>query len=259
MNSRSIEVIVDDRIAEIVLRRHPVNALDTATLQQLCEACHQISEDDQVAAVVVRSDSPQVFSAGADIGEMRDLHGQEVNDFAHLLRDSFEAVASLPQPVVAAVSGVALGGGCELALACDHRVASNQLRIGQPEIRLGVVPAAGGTQRLPRLVGPSVAKDLLLTGRSLDAQQALAVGLVDEVVESQQVISRARQWAAQFTHGPKFALQAIKQLVNLIDDVTLREGLAAETIAYIEAMLGPDRLIGMDHFLHKVGGAPVFG
>ncbi len=166
----------------------------------------------------------KVFAAGADIKEMRAMSYEDMVDRSRGLQDAFTAVASIPKPVVAAVNGYALGGGCELALCADFRIAAENAKLGQPEILLGLIPGAGGTQRLARLVGPSRAKDLIFTGRTVDAQEALALGLVDRVVPAEEVYAQAAQWARRLARGPAYALRAAKEAVDggLETDLQLR-------------------------------------
>jgi enoyl-CoA hydratase/carnithine racemase len=167
------------------------------------------------------------------------------------LQDCFTAVAHVGKPVIAAVTGYALGGGCELALCADFRVAGESAKLGQPEIQLGIIPGAGGTQRLPRLIGPSRAKDLIFSGRHVPAAEALAIGLVDRVVPDAEVYQAAREWAATFTGGPTVALRAAKQAVDQGLEVDLDTGLEIERLQFSGLFATDDAKIGMGAFTEK--------
>lgn len=174
------------------------------------------------------------------------------------LSSAFSSVARIPKPVVAAITGYALGGGCELSLCADYRVAGENAKLGQPEILLGVIPGAGGTQRLARLVGPSKAKDLCFTGRFVGAEEALRIGLVDEVVPVEDVYEAAHRWASQFTSGPAYALRAAKEAIDLGLSVDLETGLAIERQQFAALFATEDRSIGMTSFVENGPGKAVF-
>jgi enoyl-CoA hydratase/carnithine racemase len=174
------------------------------------------------------------------------------------LQSSFTAVAKIPKPVVAAVTGYALGGGCELALCADYRIAADNATLGQPEILLGIIPGAGGTQRLTRLVGPSKAKDMIFTGRFVPAQEALAIGLVDKVVPADAVYDEARAWAARFAGAATYALRAAKEAVDRGLEVDLETGLEIERIQFAGLFATDDRTTGMRSFMESGPGKAVF-
>src|SRR3954453_7100387 len=201
---------VDGGIGTIRLDRPPMNALNAQVQEELRAAALEASQRREVRAVVIYG-GPKVFAAGADIKEMATMTYADMADRSAGLSSAFTSVAKIPKPVVAGVTGYALGGGCELALCADRRVAADNAKLGQPEILLGVIPGAGGTQRLARLVGPAKAKDLCFTGRFLAADEALAIGLVDEVVAAEQVYDAARASSEQFAAGPALALRAAKE------------------------------------------------
>jgi enoyl-CoA hydratase/carnithine racemase len=200
----------------------------------------------------------KVFAAGADIKEMATMSYVDMVDRSAGLSSAFSSVARIPKPVVAAVTGYALGGGCELALCADRRVAGTSAKLGQPEILLGVIPGAGGTQRLARLVGPSKAKDLCFTGRFVGADEALAMGLVDEVVPDDEVYDAARRWAGQFVNGPVYALRAAKESIDQGLSVDLETGLAIEAQKFAALFATEDRTIGMQSFVEKGPGKAEF-
>jgi len=174
------------------------------------------------------------------------------------LSSSFTAVAKIPKPVVAAVTGYALGGGCELSLCADYRVAGESAKLGQPEILLGIIPGAGGTQRLSRLVGPSKAKDLVFTGRFVAADEALRIGLVDQVVADDQVYDAARGWAAKFAEGPAYALRAAKEAIDSGLSVDLETGLQIERQQFAALFATEDRRTGMQSFIENGPGRATF-
>jgi enoyl-CoA hydratase/carnithine racemase len=189
---------------------------------------------------------------------MADMSYTDMADRAAGLQSALGAVAAIPKPVVAAVTGYALGGGCELALCADVRVAADDAKLGQPEILLGVIPGAGGTQRLSRLVGPSKAKDLVFTGRFVGADEALAIGLVDQVVPAAEVYDTAHAWAAKFSNGPAYALRAAKEAVDRSLEVDIDSGLALERHLFAALFATEDRTIGMTSFIENGPGKAVF-
>jgi enoyl-CoA hydratase/carnithine racemase len=209
-----------------------------------------------VAAVVVYGGDR--FSAGADIREMAGMTHADMLVHAERLQAAFTAVADIPKPVVAAITGFALGGGCELALTADRRVCATDSRLGLPEILLGVIPGAGGTQRLARLIGPSRAKDIILTGRPLDATEAYRIGLVDDVVPADQVLATATAWARQFVGGPTLALRAAKQAIDVGLGTDVRTGLRIERTLFAGLFATEDRSIGMDTFTTSGPGRAKF-
>ncbi|MEV7522670.1 enoyl-CoA hydratase/isomerase family protein [Streptomyces sp. NPDC091371] len=252
-----VRLVVAEGIGTIELSRAPVNALDHQAQAELRAAAEEAAARTDVSAVVLYG-GPERFSAGADIREMSRLEPVDMVLWAGRLQGAFTAVADIPKPVVAAVTGFALGGGCELALTADHRILAPEVRIGLPEIKLGVIPGAGGTQRLSRLVGTAKAKELMLTGRALTAEEALAIGLADRVVPRDQVLAEARAWAGQFVGGPALALRAVKQAVDLGAGTDLRSGLEIERTLF-EGLFGTqDQLAGMRTFVEQGPGKAVF-
>ncbi len=252
-----VTLSVTDGIGTISLNRPPVNALDVAAQAELQQAAFEAAGRGDVAAVVVYG-GPDKFSAGADIRQMAGMSHSDMLVHAERLQAAFTAVADIPKPVVAAITGFALGGGCELALTADRRVFADHARIGLPEILLGVIPGAGGTQRLARLVGPARAKELIFTGRSVDAAEAQRIGLVDDVVPVDQVLATATAWAAQFVNGPTMALRAAKQAVDLGLATDLRSGLQLERTLFAGLFGTEDRTIGMDTFTNSGPGKAKF-
>lgn len=234
-----------------------MNALDIATQERIRELAGEATRREDVRAVVVYG-GEKVFAAGADIKEMQVMDHAAMVARARGLQDAFTAVAKIPKPVVAAVTGYALGGGCELALCADVRFAGESARLGQPEILLGLIPGAGGTQRLPRLIGPSKAKDLIFTGRMVKAPEALAMGLVDRVVPDAEVYTEAHAWAARLAAGPAIALRAAKESVDAGLETDLETGLAIERNWFAGLFATEDRETGMRSFVEDGPGKATF-
>jgi len=248
---------VDGGIGTIRLDRPPMNALNAEVQAGLRVAAKEATENKDVRAVVVYG-GEKVFAAGADVKEMVTWSYTDMVDRSGALQAAFTAIARIPKPTVAAITGYALGGGCELALTCDHRVAGDNAKLGQPEILLGIIPGAGGTQRLTRLIGPSRAKDIVFTGRFVDAQEALAIGLVDKVVPADDVYSEAVAWASKFVAGPAYALRAAKEAIDRGLEVDLDTGLEIERQQFASLFATEDRTIGMESFVENGPGKAKF-
>ncbi|MFF7242421.1 enoyl-CoA hydratase/isomerase family protein [Embleya sp. NPDC008237] len=245
-----VNLEVADGVGTIRLSRPPMNALNRQLQEELRATAQEAGERADVRAVVLYG-GEKVFAAGADIKEMADMSYTDMADRGAALQSSFTAVAEIPKPVVAAITGFALGGGCELALCADVRVCADTAKLGQPEITLGIIPGAGGTQRLPRLIGPSKAKDLIFTGRFVAADEALAIGLVDRVVPAEDVYTEAVKWAARFADGPAYALRAAKEAIDRGLDVDLDTGLEIERLQFTALFATEDRGTGMRAFVAK--------
>jgi enoyl-CoA hydratase len=253
-----VKLEVDGGIGTIRLDRPPMNALNRRIEQEIRAAAVEVAEREDVRAVIVYG-GEKVFAAGADIKEMADKSSVEMAEKEQNgLSAAFSAVAAIPKPTVAALTGYALGGGFELALTCDRRIAGDDVKVGQPEILLGVIPGAGGTQRLARLVGPSKAKDIIYTGRFVKADEALAIGMVDEVVAPDDVYAAARRWAEQFVKGPARALAAAKAAIDGGLDMDLANGLKLETHLFAAGFATEDQKIGMKSFIENGPGKAEF-
>ncbi len=236
----------------IRFNRPPMNALSAEFLAELADHVEALAADADLKAVVVTG-SEKVFAAGADIGQLRG-DAPLLENF----RRAFDGLAAIPRPVIAAVSGFALGGGLEAALACDLRLASENARLGVPEIALGVFPGAGATQRLPRLVGPARAKEMIWTGRHVRADQALAMGLVDRVVPVEGYLDAALDWAASFARGAVLAMGLSKRAVEGGLDGPLAEGLDLERTLFGQVIVTEDAATGIESFFENGPGKAVF-
>jgi enoyl-CoA hydratase/carnithine racemase len=245
-----VRLDIADGIGTVRLDRPPMNALNVTVQEELRAAAQAAASDPAVRAVVVYG-GEKVFAAGADIKEMADMSYVDMSARAEQLTSAFDAFARIPKPVVAAVTGYALGGGCELALACDWRVAAADAKLGQPEINLGIIPGAGGTQRLARLIGPARAKDLIMSGRMVTADEALAIGLVDQVVPADEVYPAAVELVRRYTTGPAQALRAAKLAIDGGLDRDLAAGLAWESQLFAGLFATADRAEGMAAFVEK--------
>lgn len=252
-----VRVEVDRGVATIRLDRPPMNALNAQVQDELRHAALSVGARSDVAAVVLFG-GEKVFAAGADVKEMATMSYPEMVERSGALQAAFTAVARIPKPVVAAVTGYALGGGCELALCADLRVCADDARLGQPEILLGVIPGAGGTQRLPRLVGPSRAKELVFTGRFVDAQEALAIGLVDRVVPADEVYRTAVEMAGRFAGGPALALRAAKEAIDRGLETDIDSGLELERLQFSGLFATEDMRTGMASFVENGPGRARF-
>lgn len=253
----TVHLEVSEGVGVIRLGRPPMNALDIATQDRLRELAEEVTRRDDVRAVVIHG-GEKVFAAGADIKEMQAMDHAAMIVRSRALQDSFTAVARIPKPVVAAVTGYALGGGCELALCADYRIAADNARFGQPEILLGLIPGAGGTQRLSRLVGPSRAKDLIFTGRHVKAAEAERIGLVDRVVPAEEVYEQAYAWAARLAQGPAVALRAAKEAIDAGLETDLDTGLTIERNWFSGLFATEDRERGMRSFVEDGPGKATF-
>jgi len=245
----------DGGVALLRLNRPPMNPLSIALLGELRDAALELAGDASVKAVVVAG-SEKALAAGADISELQGRDGARAS--ADAFRGAFDAVASIPRPVIAAIRGYALGGGCELALTCDLRVGAETSRVGQPEILLGVIPGAGGTQRLARLIGPARAKELVWSGRQVRADEAHAMGILDRVVPSDEVEANALHWAAHLGAGAVMAMGSAKRVIDDGLGRPLSEGLDMEAAAFVEVFGTDDARVGVASFLEHGPGKAKF-
>jgi enoyl-CoA hydratase len=245
-----------DGIGTIRLNRPPVNALNDQVTEELGDAARAAAADDIRAVVIYGGE--KVFAGGADIKVMAEADFAEMASRSARLQGAMALIAGLAKPVVAAITGYALGGGLELALAADFRVAGERARLGQPEILLGVIPGAGGTQRLPRLVGPAKAKDIVFSGRMLGAAEAHQIGLVDQVVPDAEVHKAAVDMVKRYATGPALALRAAKQAIDSGLGVDLATGLEIERVQFAALFGTEDQRAGMRSFLENGPGKATF-
>jgi enoyl-CoA hydratase/carnithine racemase len=244
----------DDGVALITLANGKVNALSTELLGEIRAVAEELTTSPPGAVVITGGD--RLFAAGADISQFGGP--DEAATIGSAFHGALDAVAAIPRFVIAAVSGYALGGGCELALACDYRIASAKAVFGQPEILLGIIPGGGGTQRLPRVVGASRAKELCLTGRQVRAEEALRIGLADEVVEPDALLDRALALAADVAAGALAAQAICKRTIDDGLDGSLADGLATERQAFVEVFRTDDAGTGVASFLEHGPGKATF-
>jgi enoyl-CoA hydratase len=243
-------------VATLRLDRAPVNALNLPIWHELAEAAAALTQDDAVKAVVLWG-GPKVFAAGADIKAMNAMDYQEMATKAPILQEAMRALAQIPKVTIAAVNGYALGGGCELALTADFRYAADNAQLGQPEILLGVMPGAGGTQRLTRLVGLQKAKEIVYGGSFYSASACLELGLVDKVFGADEVYDAAVEAARRYAQGA-FALRFAKQAINDGIELDLDAALRLETTLFSACFATADRKQGMDSFLEHGPGRAQF-
>jgi len=241
-----------DAIAVIVINRPEVrNALNAATLNELSDAFIRIRDDSSIRCVILTGAGEKSFVAGADIAEIAHLNAEEGEHFSRRGQAVFDAIETLGKPVIAAVNGHALGGGCELAMACTIRVASENAVFGQPEVKLGVIPGYGGTQRLPRLIGKGRAMEMLLTGEAISASEALRIGLVNRVVPLPELRSTSEAMAKKImAHAPqavRFCMEAVHRGLNL----SMEQGLIQEARSFGECCATEDMKEGTKAFLEK--------
>ncbi len=253
----NLEIDKDTGVGTIRLDRPPMNAINTQVVEELEVAARAASTDDAVRAVIVFG-GDKIFAAGADIKEMAEASPMDMMARMGGLQAVFSQVEEIPKVVIAAITGFALGGGCELSLACDFRVMADNAKIGQPEILLGIIPGAGGTQRLPRLVGPARAKDIILSGRFLDCNEALAIGLTDVVVPQDQVYAKAVEIASRYAKGPTVALRAAKIAINRGLQTDLQNGMLIERELFVNLFATEDQKIGMTSFIEQGPGKAEF-
>ncbi len=244
-------------VGTIRLDRPKVNALNAQVAREIDEAVAEARSNEQVRAVVLWG-GERVFAAGADIKEMEQRDAVNMYRYIGEFQDVFSRLENLPMVTIAAINGYALGGGCELALACDFRICAEDSQLGQPEILLGVIPGAGGTQRLPRLVGMGRAKDIVYSGRFVKSDEALSIGLVNDVVPAAEVYTRAVSLAERYASGPAVALMAAKQAIQNGMQVDVANGLLLERQAFAALFASEDQKIGMKSFVEKGPGKAEF-
>ena len=232
-------------------RPQALNALNSKVISELLSLLDQIEKEVMPKVLIITGAGEKAFIAGTDIVEMEKLSSFEAREFASFARKAIDKIASLNRPVIAVINGFALGGGCELAMACDIRIASEKAKMGQPETGLGIIPGSGGTQRLPRLVGPSKAKQLIFTGEIIDGKRALEIGLVDKVVAPELLMEEAKKMASTIAGKPRIALALAKEAINRGLDMDLADGLSYEIECFAQCFATQDQKEGMRAFSEK--------
>lgn len=251
MEFKNIIVEIKEKVGMVKMNRPNVlNALNIETLQELSKAISHLSESDDVRVIIITGEG-KAFVAGADIAEMKDMSPDEAIQFSKSGQKVFDLIARTEKPVIAAVNGFALGGGCELALACDIRIASDKAKLGQPEVDLGVIPGFAGTQRLSRLVGVAKAKEMIFTGDMVDAQTAHSIGLVNQVVPADQLMNVCMELANKIASKGPTAVKMAKRVINQGIEAHLEEGSAYETRDFAECFATGEAKEGMSAFLEK--------
>lgn len=247
-------------VAWLKLNRLKVhNSLNSEILKALQNACRELSTDKDVRVLIVTGSGVKVFCAGADLTERKGMSAGQVLDYLNLIQSTMQAIEQMPQPVIAALNGSAFGGGTELALACDLRIMTEDAVLRLTEVKLGIIPGAGGTQRLSRLIGKSRAKEMILTARPMGAQEALNIGLLHKIVpaaskeasEHDELRKQALSWANEIAMAAPLALKAAKSAIDNGFDRDLSAGLAIETKAYLQLLNTKDRLEGLAAFAEK--------
>jgi enoyl-CoA hydratase/carnithine racemase len=252
-----VRLEVEDGVGTIRLDRPKMNAINDDLTRDLAEATREATLREDVGAVVIWG-GERIFAAGADVKMMLDMGPREAKPMIAGLQETFNQVEEIPKVTIAAINGYALGGGCELALCADFRFAGEDAKIGQPEIQLGIIPGAGGTQRLPRLIGPARAKDLIYSGRHADAEEAFHIGLVDKVFSAAEVYERAVEEARRYAKGPLAALRAAKVAINWGARSDFRSGIVIEREAFADLFATEDQKTGMRSLLEQGPGKATF-
>jgi enoyl-CoA hydratase len=252
MNCEALLVENEGSISIISINRPKfMNSLNRQVFQELISVFKEIRKQVLPKVVILTGAGDRAFAAGSDISEMKDLSPFEARQFAELANEALDGIATLDRPVLAAVNGFALGGGCELAMACDLRIASEKAKFGQPEINLGIIPGSGGTQRLPRLIGPSRAKRLIFTGDLVDAKTALSMGLVDWIVSPDQLMNESKRIASLISEKPGKALALAKRAVNHGLNTDLSTASNYEMECFAQCFAFEDQKEGMQAFMEK--------
>src|SRR5699024_4970425 len=222
----------EDHIAVVTINRPPVNPLNTQVFEELADVFGKLDKNDDVRVIVLTGNGDRAFVAGADINEMKDLDLVGINKMNKTSRQVFSQIENCTKPVIAAVNGLALGGGLELALACDLRLASEKAKFAFPEVNLGIIPGGGGTQRLQKIVGQGLAKELLYFGDMFDADRAFDLNIVNKVVAQESILDEAKKWANKLAGKPPVALQMLKTAVNAGSSTDLETGLTIENTCF---------------------------
>ncbi len=247
MNTDDIKLEKKDEIGIIILNKPPLNLLDTKMLHRLDGSLEEMENDGKIRAVIITGEKN--FCAGADVKELKEMHPDEALIFSRLGHNVCNHIENLEKPVIAAIKGYTFGGGWELALACDLRIAAEGTKLGLPETNLGIIPGFGGTQRLTRLAGIGRAKEMILTGRSMDAKEAFYIGLVNAVVKDEELMGKAEEVADALSKKSPITLKIAKALINR--NLEMKKGLEMEMVSFSECFASEDHMEGINAFLEK--------
>jgi len=252
MSYANLLLTVEENIATITFNRpKALNAMNSDTMLELRDAVTACKNDADVKVLILTGAGEKAFVAGADISQMQNLRPAEALSFMELGNETLRMIETMPKPAIAAVNGFALGGGCEIAMACDVRFASENALFGQPEVSIGLIPGWGGTQRLPRLIGMGRAKEMLMGGAAIDAKKAYEIGLVNKVVPLDQLLVETRKFALKLTTQPGFSLKMVKHAVNFGYDLSLDNAIRLEVECCAQCFSTDDQKEGMKAFLEK--------
>lgn len=254
--NKVVALTIEDNVGIITINNPPVNALTLDVREQLKEVLAEVDGNEEIRALVITGAGPKFFVAGADIKDFPNQMEKGPRENAAIYKDMFTYLEDSPRPVIAALNGLALGGGCELVLACDLRIADEKAKLGLPEVTLGLIPGLGGTQRLARLVGPAKAKELLFTGNTITAEEALKIGLVNQVVPAGTAFEEALKLAKKLAKGAGVAMAYGKYLVNKGLELPLQDAMEIEMQHVEKIFLTEDLKEGLDAFINK--RPPVF-
>lgn len=251
MAYESILLTKENGVATITLNRPPMNPLNSQVFSEIGKAADELKTDASVKVVIITGAGGKAFAAGADVSEMANLTPVEVYQFCNNSRVALSKIENLNKPVIAAIAGVAFGGGCELSLACDYRIAAENAKFGQPELGLGIIPGGGGTQRLPRLIGMAKAKELIYLGETIDAATAEKIGLVNKVVPNESLLEAANVVAKKLASKPAVAMQMTKEAMNVGINLDITSGLILEIQNFVTAFASADAKEGLSAFVEK--------
>lgn len=251
MKFQFLQFEMEGQTAVVTINRPPVNPLNTQVFNELLHLMEALDRNRKVRAIIITGQGDKAFVAGADIQEMANLDGLSIMEMNKRSRQAFSAVENVSKPVIAAINGLALGGGLELALACDLRICTEKARFAFPEIGLGIIPGGGGTQRLQKIVGQGIAKELMFFGEMIDADRALQLQIVNKVVPQSELLSAAKEWAGKLAQKPPIAMRMLKTAINAGGNVDLETGLTLETACFSNAFATEDREEGLKAFIEK--------
>ncbi len=251
MDYETLLVEKEGNIAVVKLNRPPVNSLNVKMYQEIYDAFGDLEKDESVKAVILTGTGDKAFAAGLDVKEVAGKSIPDYFAFRNVSRMCLDKVAGIEKPTIAAIFGFVLGGGCELALACDLRIAASDTSIGCPEINLGIIPGSGGTQRLPRLIGIAKAKELLFMGDTVNAEEACSLGLVNKVVGKEALLEEAKAWAKKLASKPKVALSLLKNTIDNGMNMDLQSAITYENNCFVIAYVSEDGREGFQAFIDK--------